>query len=240
MRIRLGPWQALAVFAAAWVAVDMAFEFARDQLLGHLQLGGLRETVALRALFNIAVMWTIFAACVLILRVRRQKLVDIGWRQPASPRAWVLGIVVAILVSGAALGSVGRSAQLLSDWSLYRISLAIVMGGSAGVCLETIFRGFVMTQARDAGTPVAIQILLSAVLFALALARFGWGGAAIRPSFGVLVATTVSWAILGAALAIIYVVGRRSLTPAIFAHAAIDMVVEPGMALFAAMGGVVR
>ena len=240
MRTSLGPWQALIVFTATWIAVDAVFEFARDQLLGHLQVVGLRETVAVRALFNIGIMWTMFAACALILRVRRQRLVDIGWRRTESRRAWLLAVVVAILVSGAALGSVGSSAQLLSDWSFYRISLALVMGGSAGVCLQTIFRGFVMTQARDAGLPVVIQILLSAILFALAVARFGWGGTPGRPNFWVLVATTASSAILGAALAIIYVVGRRSLAPAIFAHAAIDMIVEPGMALFAAMGGAVH
>ena len=240
MRSRLGPGQALAIFVVAWFAVDAVFEFARDLLLAHLQLPGLREIVAVRALFNVGIMWAMFAACVLILRLRGQKLGDVGWRRPASRWAWLLAVVLATLVAGAALGSLGPSAQLLSDWSFYRISLALVMGGSAGVCLETIFRGFVMTQARDAGLPVAVQIALSALLFALALARFGWGGAPGRPNFWVLVATTASSAILGAAFAIIYVVGRRSLTPAIFAHTVIDMVVEPGMALFAAMGGPVH
>lgn len=114
MRIRLRPWQALAVFVTTWFAVDAVFEFARDQLVAHLQLAGLREIVAVRALFNVGIMWAMFAVCVLLLRLRGQKLADVGWRRPASRWAWLLALVVAILVAGAALGSLGGSAQLLS------------------------------------------------------------------------------------------------------------------------------
>jgi hypothetical protein len=240
IRGRLAAWQGLVVFIAAWLAVDAVFEFARDQLLAHLQISGLREIVAVRALFNVGIMWSMFAACALILRLRGQELGDIGWRRPVSTWAWFLAIGLAILFSGLALRSVGGGAQLLSDWSFYRISLALVLGGSAGVCLETIFRGFVMTQARDAGLPVAIQILLSALLFWLAGARFAWGGTPGHLSFWVSLATAPAGVVLGAVLAIIYVVGRRSLTPVIVAHAMIDMTLEPGMLLFAAMGGAVR
>jgi hypothetical protein len=234
---RLAPWQALIVFAASWCAVDALFEFARNRLLAHLQLSAVREVVAVQALFNVGIMWTMFAACVLILRLRGQKLSDTGWGRPASRLAWFLAVGLAILFSGMALASVGRSAHLLSDWSFYRIALALVIGVSAGLCTEMIFRGFVMTQARDAGLPVAIQVFLSAILFDLALARFAWSTAPVRPHFWALVATTPATAVLGAALAIIYLVGRRSLTPVIVAHAIIDMAVEPGMLLFAAMGG---
>jgi hypothetical protein len=240
MRSRLGPWQALAIFVAAWLAVDAMFEFARDELLAHLRLAGLREIVAVQALSNIGIMWVMFAVCVLILRLRGQKLGNVGWRRPASTWAWLLAVGVAILFSGAALGSVGGSAQLLSDWSFYRISLALVIGASSGICSETIFRGFVMTQARDAGVPLAIQILMSAVLFDLAAARFGWVGTTGHPNFWLFVATHPAAVVLGGTFAIIYVVGRRSLTPVIVGHAAIDIIIEPGMLLLAAMGGAVH
>jgi uncharacterized protein len=240
MRVRLGPWQALVVFIASWVVVDLLFEFARDQVLVRWQFRGVREVVAVRALFNVGIMWAMFAVCVLILRLRGQKLADVGWRRSASRLPWILAIALAVLFSGTALATVGRSAQLFSDWSFYRISLALVIGISAGVSTELIFRGFVMTQARDAKLSVVIQILLSAVLFALALARFGWGGTPGHQSLWMIVATMPAAGVLGAILAIIYVVGRRSLMPVIVAHAAIDMIVEPGMLIFAAMGGVMR
>jgi hypothetical protein len=38
----------------------------------------------------------------------------------------------------------------------------------------------------------------------------------------------------------VYVIGNRKLNPAIAAHAAIDMVVEPGMILMAGMAGAVH
>lgn len=124
------------------------------------------------------------------------------------------------------------SARNYADQSFYRVSLGFVLGVSAGICTETIFRGFVITQARDAGLPVAIQILLSAVLCGLALARFGWSGATARPDVSVVVAVVAAAAILGAMVAAVYLVGRRSLLPVIAAHTIIDMVVQPGMLIF--------
>jgi hypothetical protein len=42
--------------------------------------------------------------------------------------------------------------------------------------------------------------------------------------------------ILGCALAIVYLVGRRSLAPVITAHMLIDMAIEPWLLLFAVSG----
>jgi membrane protease YdiL (CAAX protease family) len=80
----------------------------------------------------------------------------------------------------------------------------------------------------------------SAVLCALVLARFSYSGYPGHPDLSAVIATTLSSVVLCAVFAVIYVIGRRSLGPAIAAHAAIDMVVEPGLMLLAAMGGVVR
>jgi hypothetical protein len=234
-KARFGPLAALALFAAAWIAVDALVELTCRLVLSRFHIDGVRERVAIEALSGVLLNWTMFAVCVLVLHLRGQTLGDIGWRRPATRRSWTLAIVVATLMAGIALGSFGKTAQLLTDWSFYRLSLGIVLGGSAGICLETIFRGFVMTQARDAGLPVILQITLSAVLFALALNRMAWSGFPGHPEFWAVVGTTASSTVLGVAFGIIYVIGNRSLTPAIAAHTAIDMVVEPGMILMAAM-----
>jgi hypothetical protein len=234
---RFGPWTALAVFAAVWIAIDAIVEVTCRFVLTSFHIDGVRERVAVEALSGVAINWTMFAVCILILHLRGQTLRDIGWRRPATQRSWILAVVVAVLMAGSALASFGKTAQLLIDWSFYRISLGVVLGGSAGICLETIFRGFCMTQARDAGLSVTLQITLSAVLFALALNRMAWSGFPGHPEFWAVVGTTASSTVLGVAFAIIYVIGNRSLSPAIAAHAAIDMVVEPGMILMAAMAG---
>jgi hypothetical protein len=237
---RFGPWTALVIFAVAWIAVDALVEITCRSVLLRFQIAGVRERVAIQALSGVVLNWTMFAVCVLVLRLRGQTLHDIGWRRPAARRSWILAIAVAALMAGSALASLGKNAQLLTDWSFYRISLGIVLGGSAGICLETIFRGFVMTQARDAGLPVILQVTLSAVLFALALNRMAWSGIPGHPDIWAVVGTIVSSTILGTAFGIIYVIGNRSLNPAIAAHAAIDMVVEPGMILMTAMAGAVH
>jgi membrane protease YdiL (CAAX protease family) len=241
MRSRLTPWQALTGFAATWIIVEAFFELATKWSLEMLHLSSVRGRAAVGAAFGIGLMWSMLGICVLFLRLRGQTLADVGWRRPATMRSWWLALALVVLVAGGALfGPLGKAAQLLSDWSFYRISLALIMGATAGICLETVFRGFIMTQARDAGMPTVIQVAMSAVLCALVLARFAYTSYPTHPDFWGVVATTMSSVVLCAFFAVIYVVGRRSLNPAIAAHATIDMVVEPGLMLLAAMGGVVR
>jgi hypothetical protein len=76
--------------------------------------------------------------------------------------------------------------------------------------------------------------------FALAVNRMAWSGFPGHPDFWAVVGTIASSTVLGVAFAIIYLIGNRGLTPAIAGHAAIDIVVEPGMILMAAMAGAVH
>jgi uncharacterized protein len=131
--------------------------------------------------------------------------------------------------------TLGRNAGLLSDWSLYRISLAVLVGLSAGVCGELIFRGFLMAQARDAGLGVVPQVILSSLLFGLALARFGWSGTT-SPNIGAIVGVAGATAVLGAAFAGMYLTSGRSLMPVIVAHTLIDMALQPGILLAVSRG----
>jgi membrane protease YdiL (CAAX protease family) len=97
-----------------------------------------------------------------------------------------------------------------------------------------MFRGFVMAQARDAGLPVVAQIALSAILFGLA--HIGWGAITGHINVGALLGSVGATAILGALLASVHVLGRRSLTPVMVAHGAIDIAIEPWLMLLAFAG----
>jgi hypothetical protein len=99
------------------------------------------------------------------------------------------------------------------------------------VCGEVIFRGFVINQARDAGLPVSLQVSLSAALFGVALSRFGWGGSPVVPGVGIILAVTGATALLGVAFSGVYFASGQSLTPAIAAHTAIDLILQPGVLL---------
>jgi hypothetical protein len=144
------------------------------------------------------------------------------------------------LYSGAALVTFGKSAQLLSDWSFYRISLALLIGVSSGVVHGDALPRFCDDASSGLGLPVAAQILISAGLFGLALTRYGWARTPGPVDLRAVAAIVTSTAFLGALLALIYIAARRSLTPVIFAHAVIDMIGEPGILLFAATGGFIR
>jgi len=99
-----------------------------------------------------------------------------------------------------------------------------------------MFRGFVMREAEAGGAPVWLQVVLSGLLFGLAHA--GWGAiGGTSFNLGAAIGSTVSTGMLGLVLAGIYVAGRRSLMPVIAAHAAIDMIIEPWLILFALSGG---
>ncbi len=231
---RISPWTALAGFIVAWIVLDRIYSIMRAGILAHFHISGIRPVVAVDVLANCIQMWVVFAGGVFLLHLRGQTLADIGWRRPTTTSGWLWAIAFAALFSGVVVGTVSDKTQLLSDWSFYRISLALLIGVSAGVCQETLFRGFVMTQARDAGMPVAIQIALSAILFGLALTRFNMVGMPAPANFAVVAAPVAAVTLLGAAFAFVYSASRRSLGPVMLSHAMIDMIIEPGALLLTA------
>lgn len=233
---RIGPWTAIAAMAAAFVALQIVMPMARAAIAPHLAHHGPRDIVALRATSSIALVWILFAVAWLLLRLRGQSLRDIGWGRPARFWGWVLAVAFAALYGGGTLaGMIQAGAPAASDWSFFRIAIALGIGISAGICEEVVFRGFLMGQARDGGAHWSVQVALSALLFGLAHAGWAAMGGHFDPAkvLGPVVAT----AILGLMLAITYLAGRRSLTPVIAAHGVIDVLIEPWLLLYAVTNG---
>lgn len=235
---RIGAVPALLLFIVLFVGVYWAVHVLSAQLAPFFRLETLREKGAYKASVSVVLDWAAFGAMLLVLRLRGQTLRDIGWRKPGSLAGWLTAAVVAVAYVGfTSLGPL-KNAPMLTDWSFYRIGLAVSVGLTAGICEEAMFRGFVMTAARDTGAATWLQILLAAVLFGLG--HVGWGGMGSGFSIGAAIGAMISTTFLGAMLAGVYVLGRRSLMPAIAAHAAIDMVIEPWLILFALSGGFVH
>lgn len=86
-----------------------------------------------------------------------------------------------------------------------------------------------MDGVMQAGGIVPLQIIASALVFGVAHALWGL----IKGSVHVALTTAVATGIIGAALAVVYAVGDRSLAPCIAAHFLIDAVVQPGLVLSA-------
>jgi membrane protease YdiL (CAAX protease family) len=231
-----GPITALLLAVCAFVVVYANVQLFRVEILSRFTTHGVREVVALRALTSLLLDWAMFAAIVIILRLRGQRLRDIGWARRSPLMGWLTAAVVAVLYAGfTVMGPALRHAPLLSDWSLFRVGTALAIGVSAGICEEAVFRGFVMTQAREAGSATWLQVLLSAILFGLA--HVGWGGLTGHFQLGPMIGAVMATVVLGALLALVYHASRRSLMPVVAAHGAIDMVIEPWLLLFVATGG---
>jgi membrane protease YdiL (CAAX protease family) len=176
-----------------------------------------------------------FAAAWLILRAQGQGLSALGWRTPARWPGWVAAGLLAILFIGFVGAGPLRGAPVFSDASPFRIFGALVMALIGGVFEESVFRGFVIGRARDAGLPTIVQVLASGFLFGLA--HVGWGGLAGGFSVGAAVAAMVSTGVLGLLLAGVYLSGGRSLWPCMAAHALINLAIEPWLILSAISGG---
>lgn len=233
---RIGPWTAIGLMIAAFAILEFLLPMASAAIVSHLSIVTPRDKVAVSAVGSIVLVWLLFGAAWIILGLRGQNLRSIGWKMSSSIWGWLLGFVFGVLYAGfTVMGMIHAGAPVLTDWSVFRILVALGIGISAGICEETVFRGFVMSQANDGGAHWTVQILLSAVLFGLA--HMGWGGLNGHVQMAQMIGAMSATAILGLMLAITYLASGRSLTPTIIAHATIDIVIEPWLLLYAVTGG---
>ncbi|WP_199432902.1 CPBP family intramembrane glutamic endopeptidase [Qaidamihabitans albus] len=101
-----------------------------------------------------------------------------------------------------------------------------------GIVEEVVFRQKLMDLLPSWGTHVVWQVLLSAVVFGVAHAAW----VLLRGELAIVLPVVVSTAVLGALLAITYVVGDRNVLPAIVAHVGINLVIEPWLILAGVSG----
>ncbi len=145
--------------------------------------------------------------------------------------AWILAMLVAVFYSGFAVRNIGLVAEHWRRWSsLKAVSLAVAV--AAAIVEEAFFRRLIMDAMMNTGASVLLQILGSAVVFGLA--HGVWGIATKR--FRVAIKTTIATGAVGAALAVVYLIGGRSLAPPIVSHFIIDAVIQPGILLAAFSG----
>lgn len=139
---------------------------------------------------------------------------------------WGGAIVVVVIYSA--------SARKISDVKSYMFKLdalkvvAIVAAVFAGIAEEIIFRKWVMDYLSSMEYGSAVQVIISGLLFGLA--HLFWG----VKNFAAGVNAAVSTFFLGAGLAVVYLLGGRSLLPCIVAHFMVTALIEPGLIIAAA------
>ena len=150
------------------------------------------------------------------LRHDGMTLADLGWGRPTN----VTGMLLALLV--------GAGWLAFSFWSLSfrlpgvdvtqispaRILAGLGVGFAGGVVEELALRGLVMEWLRQAKVGTWAQVLVSGAVFAIYHS--------LHNAFGFPFSMFISclWAV-------VYVVGRRSLTTSIISHGLVDLLGEP-------------
>ncbi|MFC1473886.1 CPBP family intramembrane glutamic endopeptidase [Rhodococcus qingshengii] len=92
---------------------------------------------------------------------------------------------------------------------------------------EVIFRGVLMDELDSRGIGALGQIGVSAILFGVAHAMW----MVMSREWSLVVPVVVSTALLGAALAVVYLLSERVLLPVVIAHVAVNLVIEPWLIL---------
>lgn len=237
-KIGVGPWQALLVFVLLWAIYIVVGPFLRQAIQTVITPGTTpREIVAFRVALALPLNWLMLGLTLVILRARGQSFSDIGWGKPARLWGWLLAAAIVGFYAWSSFNLPMRPGQImidsrqwLSDWSFFRVAIALGLGITSGITEEGMFRGFVISQAKDGRAPVVLQVLLSGLLFGLA--HFGWGGLTGHFDLMSSVAAMASTTVFGTVFAIVYVVSGRSLMPVVVGHTLFNFIIEPWMMLF--------
>jgi CAAX protease family protein len=158
---------------------------------------------------------------------------ELGLRRPAASGwgAWGLGLAVAAGYAAATLASNPAMRAHVLDVHVLQV-LGLCAAVVAGIVEEGVFRRLLMDVLSRRGVGAPLQVVASALFFGLGHAAWGLLGGSLHFALVATAATTL----LGAGLAVTYLVGRRSLGPCVVAHVLLDAVLEPWL-VYVAVGG---
>jgi len=110
--------------------------------------------------------------------------------------------------------------------------LGIWVAFTSSTVEELFFRKRLMDWLSELNISAVIQVLVSAVIFGLAHSAWGLLRGEVKVILPVVLATTI----LGAALAILYLLTERNILAPMIAHILINLLIEPWLILAAVSG----
>jgi membrane protease YdiL (CAAX protease family) len=136
-----------------------------------------------------------------------ETLADLGWRRPTTRTAMIIAVIYGALWTASFYIGPNSSSVLAFPWERFIMApLGIILATGE----ELLFRGFLIEQLRRASVPAWVQVVVSAVTIA---SYHGLVGFHYYPQYA------IASVILFGILAVLYIVGKRSLTPDTTAHA---------------------
>lgn len=176
-----------------------------------------QAVIALLASFLIG--FTIIIA--IILRLTKMSLKDfLAYVGLGAPSRWTANL--AGLILGLAWGALFLSSilQFEPDTDITQITalrvLAALLAASGALLEDVVTRGYLMNRLNDRGVAVWIQVVLSAVLFAIYHTIWGFN-----------IFSFIFSIVYGLMLGGLFVWGKRSLTPVILGHSLAVLISEP-------------
>lgn len=148
----------------------------------------------------------------------------------AHPLAWILATIAAIIYVLYTMKVIPKVFVRQKEISWFK--LLGILSALAAIVEEVFFRRWTMDLLLSRGVAPILQVLISGIVFGLA--HYIWILA--RGDFKFAIPAILSTSVLGTLLAIIYLVGGRNLGPCIFAHAMINLILEPWLMLSSVSG----
>ena len=142
---------------------------------------------------------------------------------------WLVAAVAAVLYVSYTLWAVPEIRPVVREVSWFR-ALAVPLALGSGLIEEMFFRHTLMSWFDSAGWSTVAQIAVSALLFAAAHTFWVLFGRSWKNVLPILCSTFA----LGVAMSLVYLASGRVVLPAVVAHAAINLVIEPGLLLHSA------
>jgi hypothetical protein len=163
------------------------------------------------------------------------------WRYASDPPGTVLAWVASALVMA---GYVARAASRSPVIRTYAFApgswhpflgvrlLAVPMAFVTGFFEEAFFRKAIMDAAERHGLDAVLQVVISALVFGVVHSIWAVFGGKFRAALAIVMATSF----LGGLLAVVYLIGGRSIGPCIAAHIGLNLFLEPWMVISSATG----
>ncbi len=148
----------------------------------------------------------------------------------APPLTWILATITAIAYVLYTMKVIPMVLVKQKEISLFK--LLGILSALAAIVEEVFFRRWIMDMLMSRGVAPILEVIISGIVFGLA--HYSWILA--RGDFKFAIPAILSTSVLGILLAVIYLVGGRNLGPCIFAHAIINLIIEPWLMLSSVSG----